>query len=150
MQIVNNRQLKLGGLRLGPETRRHRPVDSGPITNITCSIEVGRSRVEARDTAKMGLIRSIAFVYTAAHVAGLTGVGGINRNNRHACTRSLVADVLTQLSKCPIAVPCALLWPRNPRPRTNTFEICAQVAPGKHALRVCSLADTPRGAAAWQ
>jgi diguanylate cyclase (GGDEF)-like protein len=75
------------------------------------------------DTTELGLRTAIAAFRVPTGATSLTGVGRIDRNDRHTRPQRFVADKRTQLAEGPIAVSCSLLWPSNPRPLTNAREV---------------------------
>jgi hypothetical protein len=66
-----NRSLQGSSLRLNPQVRRHRPHDTGPITNIARSIAISEIGMSTANTPKRGLIRAVPFVNDPADVARL-------------------------------------------------------------------------------
>jgi hypothetical protein len=75
------------------------------------------------DTTELGLRTAIAAFRVPTGATSLTGVGRIDRNDRHTRPQRFVADKRSQLAEGPIAVSCSLLWPSNPRPLTNAREV---------------------------
>ncbi|GIV97863.1 MAG: hypothetical protein KatS3mg057_2520 [Herpetosiphonaceae bacterium] len=101
--IVSHPPLKQVGLRLNPKVRRHRPTDTGPITDIAGSIDISKVRMTAANTTERGLIRTVALVNRPASVARLRCVARINQQNTNAAQLCFVRDVPAKLIERPVA-----------------------------------------------
>jgi hypothetical protein len=125
---VSHPSLKQMGLRLNPKARRHRPTDTGPITNIAGSIDISMVRMTARNTTERSLIRTVPLIDGSTPIARLTGVARVNQHHRNTAHLRFIADVLAKLAETPIAVPGAL---RFPNPLLCAFTDARQIFEGK-------------------
>ena len=126
MLNVNYPGLKRLGLRLNPNARRrighHRPIDCGPLDSDR-SVVISGELMLTHDTTELGLASAVAARSLTTRATALAGVGRIDQLDPYTRPLRLVADKRAQLPKGPIAVPCSLLWPLNPRPLADTAQV---------------------------
>ncbi len=94
---VNYRQLKLGGLRLSPKTRRHRLVDRNPIADILCGVHVGNGDMPALEAGEAMLTGSVAFITETTAVTGPRGVARVHKHHHNTHLPGFVLHKQSQL-----------------------------------------------------
>ena len=75
------------------------------------------------DTTELSLTFAITAFGMPTRAAPLRGVCSRDKPNQYTTKLRLVTDELPQLSEGPIAVPCSLRRPFNPRPRSDALEV---------------------------